>query len=88
MAAEQKAVADQAAQDDYRTEAAQAIRQQMSELEALLEQELQKVAEEKANIMRQLETTKSGCEREIARYDGEIQRLASLANTFEHSTGT
>lgn len=88
LAAEQKANGDLSAQDEYKTQAAQTIREQISELEALLEQELQKVAEEKADIMRQLEQTKTGCQNAIARYDAEIERLSSLAHTFGHSTGT
>ena len=82
IAAEQQAQADLAAQDDYKTQAADTIRQQIVELEGLLEQELQKVANEKANIMRQLEETKTNCQAETARFDGEITRLGTLTSTF------
>ena len=46
------------------------------------EQELQKVANEKANIMRQLEETKTNCQAEAARFDAEITRLGTLTSTF------
>ena len=82
VAAQQKAEADLLAQDEYKTEAAATIREQIAELEGLLETELQKVAEEKASIMRKLEETKTGCQSEIARYDAEIERLGALTLTF------
>lgn len=82
VAAQQKAESDLQAQDEYKTQAASTIREQIAELEGLLENELQKVAEEKASIMRQLEETKNGCQSEIARYDAEIERLGALTQTF------
>ena len=82
IAAEQQAQADLTAQDDYKTQATDTIRQQIAELEGLLEQELQKVANEKANIMRQLEETKTNCQAEAARFDAEITRLGTLTSTF------
>ena len=85
-AAELQATADLTAQDEYKVEASSTIRQQIDELDTLLEQELQKVAEEKATIMRQLEETKTTCRSEIVRQEGEIERLAQLTSTFGSTT--
>ncbi len=86
VAAAAQSESDLAAQDEYKVEAAATIRQQIAELETLLEQELQKVADEKASVMRKLEETKTACRSEIVRMDAEITRLEQLTSTFGTTT--
>ncbi|MFT5585493.1 MAG: hypothetical protein ACI9VR_003085 [Cognaticolwellia sp.] len=83
--AEAQAEADLQAQETYKTEASSTIRQQISELEELLEQELRKVADEKAGIHVRLEAARSAVVREKARYEQHIDTLYVLSKTFENT---
>ncbi|MED5372133.1 MAG: methyl-accepting chemotaxis protein [Myxococcota bacterium] len=80
--AEAEAQAGLQAQEDYKSEATQTIRKQISELEALLEEELRKVAEEKASIHLKLESTRGAVTREKARFEAEMDSLFTLSQTF------
>lgn len=80
--AEAKGAADLAAQDEYKNKASAEIRQQIADLEALLAQELQNVADNKADINVRLAETRSVCTQERARYDAEIDRLKTLNIIF------
>lgn len=81
--AEAQAQADLQAQETYKEEASGTIRQQIAELEELLEQELRKVADEKAAIHVRLEAARSAVVREKARYEQQIETLFVLSTTFE-----
>ncbi len=83
--AEAQAEADLQAQETYKTEASSTIRQQISELEELLEQELRKVADEKAAIHVRVEAARSAVVREKARYEQHIETLYVLSTTFENT---
>ena len=80
--AEAKAETDLAEQEQYKTQASETIRAQIADLEKMLEDELNKVAEAKATIHARLQETRAACTRESARYEAEIDRLASLTVTF------
>jgi len=82
QAAEAKATADLASQDEYKDQASTEIRKQIADLEALLAQELQNVADAKAEINVRLAETRNICTNERARYEAEIDRLKSLHITF------
>ena len=84
-AAEQKAEADLEAQEKYRTEASSTIRQQITELETLLEEELKKVSEEKAAIGSRLDEQRKSAARESHRLEGECQRLAQVPEVFSEA---
>ncbi|MGH8430203.1 MAG: hypothetical protein ACREUF_07340, partial [Solimonas sp.] len=58
------------------------IRQQMTQLEALLEREVAKAAQEKAAIIATGRATQDAAMREIARLDVEVRRLQDIPNTF------
>ena len=81
--AEAQAQADLEAQETYKAQASSTIRQQISELEELLEQELRKVADEKAAIHVRVEAARSAVVREKARYEQHIETLYVLSTTFE-----
>jgi hypothetical protein len=80
--AEAQAEADLKAQEEYKQQATTTIREQIADLEAMLEAELEKVADEKAGIHSALNEKRASCTREAARYEGEIDRLASLSTIF------
>jgi len=84
-AAEQKAQADLQAQEQYKNEATSTIRQQITELETLLEEELKKVSEEKAGIRSQLEEQRKSAARESHRLDQEVRRLAQVPEVFSEA---
>lgn len=70
------------AQDEYAEKATAQIRQQIAELEELLQKELEKVADERATANAQLKATREAATRETARLDGEIARLGEITNLF------
>jgi chemotaxis protein histidine kinase CheA len=80
--AESKTRADLDAQERYQQEASASIRRQIAELEALLEQELNKVADEKALIQARLQQIREACARETHRYTQEITRLKEILDSF------
>jgi len=84
-AAEQKAQADLEAQETYRNEASSTIRQQITELEMLLEEELKKVSEEKASIQTHLQEHRKAAARESHRLDSECRRLAQVPEVFSEA---
>jgi hypothetical protein len=77
-AAEQQATADLQAQDTFATQATEAIQAQIAELEATLAAELQQVGEQKAQIRARLEAARAARAHQVARFEGEIERLRSL----------
>jgi hypothetical protein len=84
-AAEQKAQADLEAQEHYKTEATATIRQQITELETLLEEELKKVSEERASIRTHLEEHRKAAARESHRLEAEVRRLAQVPEVFSEA---
>jgi hypothetical protein len=80
--AESKTRVDLDAQERYQQEASASIRRQITELEALLEQELNKIADEKALIQARLQQTREACVRETHRYTHEITRLKEILESF------
>ena len=78
----QRAQTDLAARDDYQAKAAASIRSQIAELEKMLEDELAKVAGEKATIAAQLEAARAACKRETARLHEERARLRQIPEMF------
>jgi hypothetical protein len=80
--AEATAEADLTAQDAYKAQASETIRAQIADLEAMLEAELAKVAEEKAGIHARLQATRDAATREGARLEAEVDRLYTLHQTF------
>ncbi len=84
-AAEQKAQADLEAQEQYKTEATATIRQQITELETLLEEELKKVSEERASIRSRLEEHRKAAARESHRLEAVVQRLAQVPEVFSEA---
>ncbi|HNR91619.1 MAG TPA: hypothetical protein PKO41_04245 [Dokdonella sp.] len=63
-------------------EATQRIRQQIADLEALLEREITRATEEKGALEAEARATKEACQREILRYDQEGMRLSRIAAVF------
>jgi hypothetical protein len=80
--AEAKALGDLQAQEHYQQEATASIRKQIADLEELLQQELQKVAEEKATIQARVQQAREACARETARFEQEITRLQEIPQGF------
>lgn len=59
-----------------------AIRQQISDMQALLERETTKAANEKSKIESELASTQSAYERETSRLDSEVVRLKDVSVMF------
>lgn len=68
--------------EDYQNEATTKIRAQISELEALLQQELTGVATRKAQIQSRTQSTRESAARESARIDQEIAALSGILEVF------
>jgi hypothetical protein len=81
-AALEQARRDIAERDARQQEAVGRIRSQVSDLEALLEREVARATEEKSALENAARATKEACLREVARLDGESERLKRLAVTF------
>jgi len=79
---EEQATAELVAQDEYQEQATSEIRRQIAEMESLLQEELGKVATEKATIQANLQATRDAASREAARYDQTIVELGEIASTF------
>ena len=62
--------------------AAESIRKQIMDLEALLERRLQTVADRKAALRSTLRATEESCRRESTRYDQEAARLQEVIAVF------
>lgn len=77
-----QAQAQVAEQDRYEQEATATIRQQIAEMEALLQAELTKAAEARAQARAAQDAAHQAASREVARLDAEIQRLGHLAHIF------
>jgi hypothetical protein len=63
-------------------EAVARIRQQIADLEGLLEREVARATEEKSALQEAARAAKDACQRESARYDAEAARLKRLAEIF------
>jgi hypothetical protein len=70
------------ARDQKQNDAVSRIRQQITDLEALLEREVTRSTEEKASLEANARATKDACVRESARLDQERSRLARIAEIF------
>lgn len=81
--AEARAESEAKAADQYQKEATDKIRAQIAELEALLEQELQSVATQKAESHGRLEATREAAAREGARLSVEIDALSGILDAFK-----
>lgn len=81
-AVEQQVDHELAEHDRYREQATASIRQQIADLEALLEEELRKVAENKAQAQASLRAHRDAYQREVARCEAEIGRLLELTTMF------
>jgi hypothetical protein len=64
-------------------EATAAIRQQISELEQLLEREVTRAAQEATSVEAGLRAARESAARETRRIDAEIERLREIPNTFK-----
>ncbi|HPU80408.1 MAG TPA: methyl-accepting chemotaxis protein, partial [Accumulibacter sp.] len=64
-------------------EASAAIRQQISELEQLLEREVTRAAQETTSVEAGLRAAREATAREARRMDAEIERLREIPNTFK-----
>jgi hypothetical protein len=84
--AEQQAAADVEAQDQFAAQATEAIRAQIAELEATLAAELQQVGDQKAQIRARLEAARAARSSQVARFEGEIERLRTLYPVFGANT--
>lgn len=82
--AESRASADSQAADARQQEATQKIRAEIAELEALLQQELTEVANQRAAIQSRLQATREAAARESARLDQEITALNTILSAFSH----
>lgn len=71
-----------AALDDYAQKAADTIRKQITELEQLLQQELEAAAQKKAQAQADMRLAREACAREQTRYEQEIARLQEIASIF------
>ncbi len=80
--AEEAAAAELQTQDQYRERATSSIRQQVAELEQLLENELRKVAEERAAIQGRLELQRASAAIERQRLAEEANRLRTIGASF------
>jgi hypothetical protein len=80
--AEAQAQIDLQSQDAYQGQATDSIRKQIEELEILLREELQKVAQEKAAVESKVAAARESCERETARFRQEIERLQEISKVF------
>lgn len=70
------------AREQRQQEAVARIRQQITELEALLEREVARATEEKSALQEAARGAKEACAREIARCDAEAARLRRLGEIF------
>jgi hypothetical protein len=70
------------AREARQEEAVARIRQQIADLEALLEREVTRATEEKAALQESARQAKDACERESARCDTEGARLRRLSDIF------
>ncbi|MBI2378452.1 MAG: hypothetical protein HYV07_30920 [Deltaproteobacteria bacterium] len=81
-AAEREAREEIEARERYQADATAEIRKQIAELEAMLEKEITKVAEEKSAIAQKAAAAKDAAARETVRIDREIARLRAIETTF------
>lgn len=68
--------------DRRQTESLSMIRQQITDLEALMQREIEKAAAEKAALQAQAQSAQEASLRESARLDAEIARLHEVLDTF------
>ena len=78
----ERARGDIQAREQRQEEAVARIRQQIADLEALLEREVTRATEEKAALQEGARQAKDACERESARFDAEAARLRRLSDIF------
>jgi hypothetical protein len=76
------------AREQRQQEAVGRIRQQIADLEGLLEREIARATEDKAALQETARVAKDACVRESARFDAEATRLRRLAEIFSTSPAT
>jgi len=86
-AALEQAKAEVEAREQKQTEAVARIRQQIADLEGLLEREVARATEEKAALHDAGRAAKDACTRECTRLDAEAHRLRRLADVFAPGAG-
>ncbi len=70
------------AREQRQTESLAMIRQQIGDLEALMQREVEKAAAEKAALQAEVKSAQEASAREAARLDAEIARLQEVLDTF------
>lgn len=70
------------AREQRQTESLAMIRQQIGDLEALMQREVEKAAAEKAALQAEVKSAQEASAREAARLDTEIARLQEVLDTF------
>jgi exonuclease V gamma subunit len=80
--AEERAKQESLALDEYSQKAADTIRKQIADLEQLMQDELRKAAEQRAQIQADMRSAREAALRERARYELEITRLSEIATMF------
>lgn len=68
--------------DDKHQQAVGAVRQQIADLEKLLEREVEKAAADRSEITGKAQSAQEACTRETRRLDAEVARLQEILNTF------
>ena len=85
-AAETQAQADLSAAESYQEQATATIREQIADLEMLLQQEVQQVADQKAQITSSLQSSRGDVTRQRSQLDSEISRIAKIPLTFGNAS--
>lgn len=85
-----RAVLEQAREDIQarhlaQQEAVARIRQQIADLEGLMEREVARASEEKAALQADARASREACDRECARFAEEEQRLTALGKVFSNT---
>jgi chromosome segregation ATPase len=81
-AADVQAKAEVSAREQKQQEAVASIRQQIADLQALMEREVEKATADKSAAQARAKTAQDASTRESARLDEEINRLREIPNTF------
>jgi hypothetical protein len=81
-AADEQAKSEISAREQKQQQSVAAIRQQMTDLQALMEREVEKATADKNASQARAKTAQEASARESARLDEEINRLSEIPNTF------
>lgn len=80
---EARAAKELEAQSEYERQAVAQIRQQIADLETLMEREVRGVAESRERIKAEGKAVREACQREQSRLDAEIGRLQQIEKMFK-----